>query len=57
MPPLTNLEKQRRQIERERAAGLIRTTVTIPEKRKPELKEIVAKWMKADTKPADGSES
>jgi hypothetical protein len=35
--------------ERERAAGLIRTTVTIPEKRKPELKEIVAKWMEENT--------
>lgn len=39
-----NLEKQRRKIERERAAGFIRRTVTIPIERDPEHKKIVAEW-------------
>lgn len=45
MTALTNLERQHLKIARERAAGLIRRTVTIPEKRDAELKAIVAKWM------------
>lgn len=49
--PLTNLERQRRKIERERAAGLIRRTVTIPKTRETELKEIVAKWMENHATP------
>lgn len=47
-PPLSNLEKQRRQIDRERAAGLIRRTVTIPERRESELRAIVAEWKKEE---------
>jgi hypothetical protein len=44
MPPLTNLEKQQRQIDRERAAGFVRRTVTIPIERDAEHKKIVTEW-------------
>jgi hypothetical protein len=53
MSALTNLERQHRKIERERAAGLVRRTVTIPEKRDQELKAIVAKWVEEDTERGD----
>jgi hypothetical protein len=39
-----NAEHQATKREREKAAGMIRLTVTIPKERKAELKAIVAQW-------------
>lgn len=57
MTALTNLERQHRKIGRERAAGLIRRTVTIPGNREQELKAIVAKWLDEDTRRSEPSEN
>lgn len=45
MPPLSNRERQQRQLARERAAGIIRKLVRIPAKREAALESIVAEWM------------
>jgi hypothetical protein len=51
MTDRTNLKRQREQIQRERAAGIIRVTVRIPEERKAELLKIVTEWK--ETAPDD----
>lgn len=55
MTALSNLERQQRKIERERAAGFIRRTVTIPEGREAQLKQIVAEWLETDVNPPSAS--
>jgi hypothetical protein len=44
MTAMTPAERQATRREREKAAGLIRLTVTIPKARKTELKAILAQW-------------
>lgn len=40
----TQPQRQRRQLERERKAGIIRKLVRIPKEREQELADIVAAW-------------
>lgn len=51
MTDRTNLKRQREQIQRERAAGIIRVTVRIPEQRKAELDSIVRGWREQGANP------
>jgi vacuolar-type H+-ATPase subunit F/Vma7 len=48
MTDRTNLKRQREQIERERAVGIIRVTVRIPEERRDELRRLVESWRASD---------
>jgi hypothetical protein len=50
MTDSTTARRQAALRERERAAGLIRRTVVIPEKRDSELKTIIAEWKKESEK-------
>jgi hypothetical protein len=53
---LSDLERQHRQIEREKAVGIIRRTVKIPEHREAELAAIVKLWRQLDGSQDAGKE-